>query len=98
VNKSREFTGIFLRALLLSALLVAAPVWAAEKDPPAQSDDAEQSTEELEAVDIAESSDAEIAAVDDSDAPGDPADEGRARFIPTEEISQDLGVSFPVDI
>lgn len=26
------------------------------------------------------------------------AQESRARFIPTEQISQDLGVSFPVDI
>lgn len=87
-----------LKALLLSALFVSAPVWAAENDPQAQSDNAEQSGQELEEVDIAQSSDAEIAVVDDSDAPENPADEGPSRFIPTEEISQDLGVSFPVDI
>jgi hypothetical protein len=45
----------------------------------------------------------------DPDAPGDPAaldeagvpldpQQSAGRFIPTEEISQDLGVSFPVDI
>ena len=28
----------------------------------------------------------------------EPAQESQARFIPTEQISQDLGVSFPVDI
>ena len=42
------------------------------------------------------------AAVDDSEelilADTDEEEESPDRFIPTEEISQDLGVSFPVDI
>ena len=34
----------------------------------------------------------------DSDENTEPTQESQARFIPTEQISQDLGVSFPVDI
>ena len=34
----------------------------------------------------------------DADATADEEEESSRRFIPTEQISQDLGVSFPVDI
>jgi hypothetical protein len=79
---------------------------AAENDPKAQAGNPEPAGEELEAstapesedIGIAQGSDAELAAADESEDADNPEDEGRARFIPTEEISQDLGVSFPVDI
>ncbi len=38
------------------------------------------------------------AADDATDADVEEAADGSARFIPTEQVSQDLGVSFPVDI
>lgn len=48
------------------------------------------------ADDELEITDSDTAQPDTPDEAG--ADDSPARFIPTEQISQDLGVSFPVDI
>lgn len=95
-----------VKVLLLALLLFSPPIMAAENDPQAQAGNPEPAGEELEAstapesedIGIAQGSDVELAAADESEDADNPEDEGRARFIPTEEISQDLGVSFPVDI
>ena len=82
--------------------LLASIAWAAENQPQQQADaDAEQrvldtevTSEELEAAE-----NDELILSDPEDAEQvDEQDRGSSRFIPTEQISQDLGVSFPVDI
>ncbi|GJM13085.1 MAG: hypothetical protein DHS20C12_14880 [Pseudohongiella sp.] len=71
---------------------------AAENDPPAQDNDqqdaAQASPEPNQELQEDEGSliAAEVLETNDNE------EETSARFIPTEEISQDLGVSFPVDI
>lgn len=70
---------------------------AAENDPP------DQETDQQEAVQAGSDSsqeiqegDSDLIAAENSDT--NEEEESSVRFIPTEEISQDLGVSFPVDI
>lgn len=74
--------------LLIFLLLFAALVWAAD-NPVAQQepDEAEPESGGQEQTEL----------ILDETEPGDD-EESPERFIPTEEISQDLGVSFPVDI
>ena len=82
---------------LLSVLLYSVWIWAAENqveptEEPVETEatnevvaqDSEATAEEIAAAD------ADEAALEDEESPG--------RFIPTEQISQDLGVSFPIDI
>ena len=78
---------------LCLCLLLVGPVWAADNPPQTQADtQADEQTAEANRQ-ISSGPDA------DTDQPGIEEDEESAgRFIPTEEISQDLGVSFPVDI
>ena len=95
-----------VKILLLMLLLLSPPFMAAENGPQAQTDNPDEVSEELEASAASESeeseltpgSDAELAVADESDDLDQPEDAGSSRFIPSEEISQDLGVSFPVDI
>jgi hypothetical protein len=104
-NKTAAVSDL-VKVLLLALLLFSPPIMAAENDPQAQAGNPEPAGEELEAstapesedIGIAQGSDAELAAADESEDADNPEEEGRARFIPTEEISQDSGVSFPVDI
>lgn len=72
--------------LLVFGLLASAQ--AAENPPPANEEEASAETEELESQ----------APAEDTQNPTEEEEESPGRFIPTEEISQDLGVSFPVDI
>ncbi|MDG1025702.1 MAG: hypothetical protein P8N94_11365 [Gammaproteobacteria bacterium] len=81
-----------MRKLLLFALLC---FWqlglGAENDPPSQDTD----RQDLNPESLLEGDEriaAEVTEADEDEA--DPS----VRFIPTEQISQDLGVSFPVDI
>ena len=81
-----------MRKLLLFALLSFLQLsLAAENDPPSQATDQQDSNPESSiegddhiAAEVTETNEAEV--------------DSSVRFIPTEEISQDLGVSFPVDI
>ena len=91
-----------MRKILLFALLgLCQLTLAAENQLPAQDADTEAAnaappsaestqgnadSEELIAAEITETNEA------------DDEEESSVRFIPTEQISQDLGVSFPVDI
>ena len=67
-----------ITALLLSFVLGAPAVQAAQADQPASTEETGQPAEEKEA-DASEGASSEV-------------------FIPTEEISEDFAVSFPVDI
>ncbi|GAB5497883.1 MAG: hypothetical protein PsegKO_01940 [Pseudohongiellaceae bacterium] len=91
------------KLILLSAgllLLAAGLAWSAEN--PAPQDSAQQASQEPNNTDSQENSTDAGLVLDESDAEADQAseadEESPGRFIPTEEISQDLGVSFPVDI
>lgn len=82
-----------LPTLILTALLLPGALFAADNPAPQQEPEAvapEQSDGE-QLQEAGEESGAE-------DNTQDQEEETDARFIPTEEISQDLGVSFPVDI
>lgn len=88
-----------MRKLFLFALLGFCQfAIAAENDPPVQDSDQQENTQvrpdsnqdnpddgsDLISAEVLETNEAE--------------EESSTRFIPTEEISQDLGVSFPTDI
>jgi len=85
---------LFLFALLSFCQLINA----AEGDPPAQ----DSVLQEAAAIESGSSNEAQengndIIAAEILDTNED-EDEPSVRFIPTEQISQDFGVSFPVDI
>ena len=70
---------------------------AAENDPPAQDADLQevlQTESDISIESQEDSSDLIAAEILDTNEDEEPS----GRFIPTEEISQDLGVSFPIDI
>ena len=106
IQKKTVATSDLVKVLLVTLLLLSPPLMAAENGPQAQTDNPLEASEELEASAASESeeseltpgSDAELAVADESDDLDQPEDAGSSRFIPSEEISQDLGVSFPVDI
>ena len=106
IQKKTVATSDLVKVLLVTLLLLSQPVMAAENGPQAQTENPLEASEELEADAASESeesgitpgSDAEFAVADESDDLDQPEDAGSSRFIPSEEISQDLGVSFPVDI
>jgi hypothetical protein len=84
---------------LLFTLLAAGWVWAAEN----QVEQTEVNSEATEETVVAETVDDAAAPISDAPNLGEPAEaledeESPGRFVPTEQISQDLGVSFPVDI
>ena len=71
---------------------------AAENDPPAQDADLQEVLQTESDISIESQEDgSDLVAVEILDA-NEEEEESSVRFIPTEEISQDLGVSFPVDI
>lgn len=84
----------------LSVFMLMPLTWAVGIEPQQAGDDSTAAPE----VAATDASSAEISAVDEQDQSADIEDEqeeeagASTRFIPTEEISQDLGVSFPVDI
>ncbi|MED5412068.1 MAG: hypothetical protein VYE30_06965 [Pseudomonadota bacterium] len=87
------------KLFLLFSLFFASSVWGQDQAP----EEAEtESQNEQQALDTDLSSEELAAAENDELILGDEAEEqeegANSRFIPTEEISQDLGVSFPVDI
>ncbi len=83
-----------MRKLFFLALFVlSASATAAENDAPAQDAD-QQQTAEVETQPTQEAQDNALIAADETET----EEESAVRFIPTEQISQDLGVSFPVDI
>jgi hypothetical protein len=80
----------FLLTFCLCLLLVG-PIWAADNPPQTQAEvQADEQTVEANEQN-GNGPDADQSGVDEDE-------ESAGRFIPTEEISQDLGVSFPVDI
>lgn len=88
-----------MRKLLLFALLSFCHISnAAENDPPAQDAD-QQGAAQVEPGSSIETQEegGDLIAAEILDTNED-EEESSARFIPTEEISQDFGVSFPVDI
>lgn len=78
--------------LAFSSLLTAA-----ENTPAPQAEEEELQVAPIEVPPQAEDGTDLILADVDEDVDEEDADSNR-RFIPTEEISQDLGVSFPIDI
>ena len=85
---------LFLFALLSFCRLAIA----AENDPPPQDVDLQEAIQAESEISIESQEDgSDLVAVEILDA-NEEEEESSVRFIPTEEISQDLGVSFPVDI
>ncbi|HJN95616.1 MAG: hypothetical protein CMQ15_04205 [Gammaproteobacteria bacterium] len=90
------------KLVILFLVLLASIAWAADNQPQQQADenaeqlvlDTEVTSEELEA---AENDELILGDTEDTEQV-DEQDRSSSRFIPTEQISQDLGVSFPVDI
>ena len=92
-----------IRWLFRALLLLALCLTTAEAQ---QEDGSADAAEQGEVQDSADSSanaaeldadDAEVSAGED-DPDAAPVGESPSRFIPTEQLSQDLGVSFPADI
>jgi len=112
IQNKRVATRDLVKVLLVTLLLLSPPVMAAENGAQAQTDNPDEASGELEVSEergasaaseseeseLTPGSDAELAVADESDYLDQPEDAGSSRFIPSEEISQDLGVSFPVDI
>jgi hypothetical protein len=64
----------------------------------AQQDSAAASEQEA-AIEVAQEDTAQLELDEPEESEGsEEPEESEARFVPTEEISQDLGVAFPVDI
>ena len=82
-----------IAVLVLLYLFVATGFAQVADNQPADAEDAADSNATQEQPEELQDSDAES-----DQAQASPEEEADARFIPTEEISQDLGVSFPVDI
>lgn len=96
--KTQRVMRIRLPALLFS-LLAAGWTWAAED----QVEQTEENSEATAAAVEAEAVDGAALPISDEPEAGEPGEaledeESPGRFVPTEQISQDLGVSFPVDI
>ena len=88
-----------MRKLFLFALLSFCQfAIAAENDPPAQDADLQEAVQAESDISIESQEDgSDLIAAEILDTNED-EEESSVRFIPTEEISQDFGVSFPVDI
>ena len=89
-----------MRNLLLFALLSFCQLtFAAENDPPAQDSDLQEAVQiESEPSQETQEDGSDLIAAEILDTNENEDEESSVRFIPTEEISQDFGVSFPVDI
>ncbi len=97
--------------IFISALFFAQFIWAAENQPQEQAqgdttEEAEQAAEEAvldttltpEELVAAENDELTLSDPDNLEESEEDEEQSSSRFIPTEQISQDLGVSFPVDI
>jgi len=87
-------------AIILIGLLLSASLAAAENPAPQAGATAEDTLVPAPVEPVAEvpaQSDLILADID-ANATADNEEADNRRFIPTEEISQDLGVSFPIDI
>ena len=84
---------------LLFTLLAAGGAWAAENQVE-QSEENSEATEEAVVAQTVDDAALPISHEPDIVEPGEALEdeESPGRFVPTEQISQDLGVSFPVDI
>lgn len=82
---------------LILCLLFCPVALAAENDAPDQDGDQQQAEQAAPSTPEAQDNDNELIAAEATGVDG-VEEESSTRFIPTEEISQDLGVSFPVDI
>ncbi|NKB34599.1 MAG: hypothetical protein GKR91_16015 [Pseudomonadales bacterium] len=85
--------------VLFLSLVFAVGVWAQDS----QTEETEQDAQAEQEVLDTELTPEELAAAENNelileDSEVDEEDSTNSRFIPTEQISQDLGVSFPVDI
>lgn len=87
-----------MRILLWFALLSFCQLTnAAENDSPSQDSDQQEITQtDPGSIQEIEEDDSDLVGAEILDTNED--EESSVRFIPTEEISQDFGVSFPVDI
>lgn len=89
----------FARSLLFFAVLLSLVTVEAQQAVPAQQDSASQQTDgSSEPVAADQDDDAAEQAAEDDNADDAPVGDSPTRFIPTEQVSQDLGVSFPADI
>jgi len=95
----------FLLTMFLTAALVLQNARAQQDSAAASEQEAETGAAAIEAAqeDTAQleredrEDQEELEEPEESEEPAEP-EESEARFVPTEEISQDLGVAFPVDI
>lgn len=91
---------LFLATMLLACLLVLPNTGASQDNSAAQGagqqTDATQTEEQAADQQVADQQAQQQPA--DANETGDNEEESPSRFIPTEQISQDLGVTFPADI
>lgn len=90
-----------LLSILLTMLMsVPLTLHAQTTQPPADADDTAVGADPVrdEVQQATDADDAIDTGADASDTDAEEEVDGNARFIPTEQVSQDLGVSFPVDI
>ena len=86
------------RILFLALISLSQLTLAAENTLPVQSTDQEDVTNSADAsLEPSAGDDGGLIAAENPQT-NDDEEDSSVRFIPTEEISQDLGVSFPVDI
>ena len=93
-------TGVLL--MLTAAAVLPVPALYAQQAPSQQAEDVQQDSDgdsdETPAADGQANEQTETDLPDIDNQPIQPGSGGPGRFIPSEQISQDLGVSFPVDI
>lgn len=84
----------FVSALALILMAAISNAQSTSNDADDAQLEAEQRGAEQDTADavLSDELDADVAQLDEE------AEDGASRFIPTEQLSQDLGVSFPVDI
>lgn len=99
MSEFRPVAGV-VAMVMVTTLLMPSTLYAqqAAQQPAQQEQDAEQETDASD--NAAENTDEETQndLPDIDNQPIQPGSGGPGRFIPSEQISQDLGVSFPVDI
>ncbi|MBL4821736.1 MAG: hypothetical protein JKY98_12220 [Gammaproteobacteria bacterium] len=83
------YSGIFLFLCLTPSWAAEAPKEDSEQENNAQISSGEQQRSEVDPATSPE---------EDSELEAEKEQQSSSRFIPTEQVSQDLGVSFPVDI
>ncbi|MDO8907338.1 MAG: hypothetical protein Q7W55_02435 [Pseudohongiella sp.] len=86
--------GLVLSIAMISTQLLFLPVSAQDTQPAPQTESTDEQAENDQDTNTEQVSD--LPDIDNQ--PIQPGSGGPGRFIPSEQISQDLGVSFPVDI